>query len=300
MNVREELQRITSGRVQVEEPLDRHNTFRIGGPAEYYVSPRSVTEIADVVSLAHDEKLPLHVLGNGSNLIIPDAGVRGVVLQVSRSVADVRQEGDELVAGAGLPLVQLMQYAARAGLAGMEWACGIPGTVGGALLTNAGTPAGQMGDVTCAIDVVESTGTHRTLEPGDFEFAYRHSSLRGGGCVAVGVRVRLHPGERDAIFERIKTYNQRRLLTQPVGTWNSGCIFKNLPPHRIGQEIERAGLKGRRVGHASVSTVHGNFIINEGGARAADVLELISEIKEALRQRLGVNLQEEVEIWTAT
>jgi UDP-N-acetylmuramate dehydrogenase len=300
MNVREELQRITSGRVQVDEPLDRHNTFRIGGPAEYYVSPRSVTEISDVVNLTHDEQLPLHVLGNGSNLIIPDSGVRGVVLQVSRSVADLRQEGDELVAGAGLPLVQLMQYAARAGLTGMEWACGIPGTVGGALLTNAGTPAGQMGDVTCAIDVVENTGTQRTLEPGDFEFAYRHSSLRGGGCVAVGARVRLQPGERDAIFERIKTYNQRRLMTQPVGTWNSGCIFKNIPPHRIGQEIERAGLKGKRVGHASVSTVHGNFIINEGGARAADVLELISEIKDTLRQRLGVDLQEEVEIWTAT
>jgi len=297
MNVRKELERITSGRVRIEEPLDRHSTFRIGGPAEYYVAPRSDAEIADVMGLIEAENLAVHILGNGSNLIIPDAGVRGVVLQVSRSLADVTREGNELIAGAGLPLVQLMQHAARAGLTGMEWACGIPGTVGGALLTNAGTPDGQMGDVTCSIDVVESNGTRTTLGPDDFEFAYRRSSLRGRGCVAVGARVRLQPGNRDTIFETIKTFNQRRLRTQPVGTWNSGCIFKNLPPHRIGQEIERAGLKGKRVGHASVSTVHGNFIINEGGARAADVLELIAEIKATLQQRLGVHLEEEVEIW---
>jgi len=298
MNVREELQRVTSGRVRIDEPLDRHNTFRIGGPAEYYVAPRSVAEIAAVMSLVHDAPLAVHILGNGSNLIIPDAGVRGLVLQVSRALADVQRDGNDLIAGAGLPLAQLMQHAARAGLTGMEWGCGIPGTVGGALLTNAGTPAGQMGDVTCRIDVVEPTGRLRTLEPGDFAFAYRHSSLRGSNCVAVGARVALQPGDRDTIFETIKTYNQRRLMTQPVGTWNSGCIFKNLPPHRIGQEIERAGLKGKRVGKACVSTVHGNFIINEGGARAADVLELISEIKDTLRSRLGIDLQEEVEIWT--
>ena len=297
MNIREELQRITSGRVRAEEPLDRHSTFRIGGPAEFYVAPRSGVEISHVMGLIRAEGLALHILGNGSNLIIPDGGVRGVVLQVSRSLADVTRENNEMIAGAGLPLVQLMQVSARASLTGMEWACGIPGTVGGALLTNAGTPAGQMGDVTCGIDIVEPTGDLRTLGPGDFEFAYRHSSLRGRGCVAVAARVRLEPGDRDAIFETIKTYNQRRLRTQPVGTWNSGCIFKNLPPHRIGQEIERAGLKGKRVGRASVSTVHGNFIINEGGARAADVLELIAAIKATLRERLGVQLEEEVEIW---
>ena len=200
--------------------------------------------------------------------------------------------------GAGLPLVQLMQFAARQGLEGMEWACGIPGTVGGALFTNAGTPAGEMSDVTTRIRVVERDGSLRELEPKDFAFAYRKSSLRERGCVAVGATVRLQPGDRDAIFERIKTYNQRRLLTQPVGTWNSGCIFKNCPPHRIGQEIDRAGLKGKRVGHASVSTVHGNFIVNEGGARAADVLELIACIKHELEPRLGVRLEEEVEIWS--
>ncbi len=298
MDVRKKLHAITSGRLRLEEPLDRHSTFRIGGPAEYYVAPRSVREISEVMGLVHDAGLPVHILGNGSNLIIPDAGVRGVVLQVSRALAEVRREDNELVAGAGLPLVQLMQHAGRASLTGMEWACGIPGTVGGALLTNAGTPAGQMGDVTCSIDVVERNGTLRTLGVDDFQFAYRKSSLRGTGSVAVGARVRLQPGDRDAIFETIKTYNQRRLTTQPVGTWNSGCIFKNLPPHRIGQEIDRAGLKGKRVGKASVSTVHGNFIINEGGARAADVLELIAEIKHTLRERLGVDLQEEVEIWT--
>jgi UDP-N-acetylmuramate dehydrogenase len=217
---------------------------------------------------------------------------------VSRSLAGVERRDDAIHAGAGLPLVQLMQVAARNGLEGMEWACGIPGTVGGALLTNAGTPAGQMSDVTTRIDVVEPGGRFRSLDQGDFAFRYRHSSLRGRGCVAVGATVSLRPGDRDAIFERIKSFNQRRLLTQPVGTWNSGCIFKNAPPHRIGQEIERAGLKGRRAGHASISTVHGNFIVNEGGARAADVLELIAVIKETLRQRLGIQLEEEVEIWS--
>ena len=298
MPFRDELQRLTAGRVRMSEPLDRHTTFRIGGPAEYYISPRSVAEVCDIVALVRDEGVPLRILGNGSNLIVPDHGVRGLVLHVSRSLAGVERRGNEIHAGAGLPLVQLMQVAARNGLEGMEWACGIPGTVGGALLTNAGTPAGEMGDVTTRIEVVEPSGTLRSLGSGDFTFRYRKSSLRGQGSVAVGATVSLRPGDREQIFERIKTYNQRRLLTQPVGTWNSGCIFKNCPPHRIGQEIERAGLKGKRVGHASVSTVHGNFIVNEGGARAADVLELIAAIKQSLEARLGIRLEEEVEIWS--
>ncbi len=298
MSFRDELQRITAGRVRMAEPLDRHTTFRIGGPAEFYVSPRSVAEVCAILALVQAQDVPLRILGNGSNLVVPDHGVRGLVLHMSRALAGLSRLGNAIHAGAGLPLVQLMQYAARNGLEGMEWACGIPGTVGGALLTNAGTPAGEMGDVTTHIEVVEPGGTLRSFSKGDFVFRYRKSSLRGQGCVAVGATVSLQPGDRESIFERIKTYNQRRLLTQPVGTWNSGCIFKNCPPHRIGQEIERAGLKGKRVGHASVSTVHGNFIVNEGGARAADVLELIAAIKEFLQARLGIQLEEEVEIWS--
>jgi UDP-N-acetylmuramate dehydrogenase len=254
--------------------------------------------VSNLLALFRAEGACVRVLGNGSNLIIPDTGVRGVVLHISRAIAGSERDGDRVRAGAGVPLVQLMQFTARGSLSGMEWACGIPGTLGGAVLTNAGTPAGQLGDVTESIDVVEADGSVRTLGPEEFEFAYRYSSLRGTGSVVVGTTVCLSPGERDTIFETIKKYNQRRLLTQPVGTWNSGCIFKNCPPHRIGQEIERAGLKGKRVGNASVSSVHGNFIINEGGARAADVLELIAEIKDTLRGRLGVQLEEEVEIWS--
>ena len=297
MQVAQELQRITAGRVRLEESLARHTTFRLGGPAEFYVAPRSAAEIADVLQLVRSEGLAVHILGNGSNLIIPDRGVRGVVLHVARSVGGMHQTGHEIHAGAGVPLVQLMQFAARHALTGLEWACGIPGTVGGALFTNAGTPAGQMGDATVRIEVVDRDGTPRTLEPGAFKFAYRESSLRGSGMVAVGVTLALQPGERDRIFETIKEYNQRRLLTQPVGTRNSGCIFKNHPQHRIGQEIERAGLKGTRIGGASVSTVHGNFIVNDGNARAQDVLELIEQVKATLEQRLGVQLVEEVEVW---
>lgn len=298
MAFRDELQRITRGRVRTQEPLRRHTTFRIGGPAEYYVAPQSAAEVAGIMALAHSESVPVHVLGNGSNLIVVDEGVRGLVLHVSRRLGGVQVEGVEVSAGAGVPLVQMMQVAARRGLTGLEWACGIPGTVGGALLTNAGTPAGSMGDRTVRIDIVEPDGTPRRLDPGEFEFAYRKSSLRARRCVAVGATLRLEPGDRERIFATIQESNQRRILTQPVGTWNSGCIFKNAPPYRIGQEIERAGLKGKRVGHAMVSTVHGNFIINDGQARAADVLELIAEIKATLRQRLGVDLEEEVEIWS--
>jgi len=298
MSFREELQRITEGRARTEEPLERHNTFRIGGPAEFYVAPRTVAEAAAVLQLAAAHHIPVRVLGNGSNLLIPDAGVRGLVLHVTRPIGGIERRDDSLHAGAGVPLIQLMQFAARNGLSGLEWACGIPGTVGGALLTNAGTPAGQMGDSTIAIDIVEPDGTIRTLGPEEFAFEYRKSSLRGSGRIAVGCTVALQPGDTEEILQTIKTYNERRLLTQPVGTRNSGCIFKNHPQHRVGQAVEQAGLKGRRVGNASVSTVHGNFIINEGGARASDVLELIAAIKESLRRELGVELQEEVEIWT--
>jgi UDP-N-acetylmuramate dehydrogenase len=229
--------------------------------------------------------------------LIPDAGVRGLVLHITRPIGNVEQRDNEIHCGAGVPLIQLMQFAARSGLSGLEWACGIPGTVGGALLTNAGTPAGQMGDCTVAIDIVDADGTIRTLGAEDLAFAYRQSSLRGSGRIAVGCTVALQPDNPETILQTIKTYNQQRLLTQPVGTRNSGCIFKNHPDHRVGRAVEQAGLKGKRVGKASISTVHGNFIINEGGARAADVLELIAAIKAALHQELGVELQEEVEIW---
>jgi UDP-N-acetylmuramate dehydrogenase len=297
MQVDQELQGMTAGRVRLEEPLAKHTTFRLGGPAEFYVAPRSADEVANVLQLVRSENLALHILGNGSNLIIPDRGVRGVVLHVSRSIGGIRQTGNEIHTGAGVPLVQLMQFAARHALTGLEWACGIPGTVGGALFTNAGTPAGQMSDATVRIQVVDPEGRQRTLGPGDFTFAYRHSSLRGTGMVAVGATLALQPGDRERIFETIKEYNQRRLLTQPVGTRNSGCIFKNHPQHRIGQEIERAGLKGTRIGGASVSTVHGNFIVNDGSARAQDVLDLIAQVKSTLESRLGVQLVEEVEVW---
>ncbi len=297
MSFREELQRITEGRSRLEEPLEHHNTFRIGGPAQYYVAPRTVEETARVVQLASAHDVSVRMLGNGSNLLIPDAGVRGLVLHITRPLGHLELRDQEISVGAGVPLIQLMQFAARNGLSGLEWACGIPGTVGGALLTNAGTPTGQMGDCTVGIDIVDADGTFRTLGSDEFEFAYRKSSLRGSGRIAVGCTVALHPGDPDEILQTIKTHNQRRLLTQPVGTRNSGCIFKNDPDHRIGQAVEQAGLKGKRVGNASISTVHGNFIINEGGARAADVLELIAEIKESLRRELGIELQEEVEIW---
>lgn len=297
MQVQTELERLTRGRLRLEEPLSRHTTFRIGGPAEFYVAPRSGAEVQEILKLVQAEKLPLHVLGNGSNLIIPDPGVRGLVLHVSRSIGGLDAHGPLIQAGAGVPLVQLMQFAARHGLTGLEWACGIPGTVGGALFTNAGTPAGQMSDCTVAIDVVDATGQVRRLEKKDFRFGYRHSSLRGSGMVAIGCTLEMQPGEPEAIFETIKTYNQRRLLTQPVGTRNSGCIFKNHPQYRIGQEIDRAGLKGKRVGGASISTVHGNFIVNDGDASANDVLELISEVKATLESRLGIQLTEEVEVW---
>ena len=297
MSFREELQQITENRARLEEPLERHNTFRIGGPAEFYVAPRSVEETSQVLQLARAHSVKVRMLGNGSNLLIPDNGVRGLVLHVTRPIGTMEQRGNEVQCGAGVPLIQLMQFAARNGLTGLEWACGIPGTVGGALLTNAGTPAGQMGDSTVAIDIVDADGTIRTLGPEDFAFSYRKSSLRGSGRIAVGCTVSLQSADTETILQTIKTYNQRRLLTQPVGTRNSGCIFKNHPDHRVGQAVEQAGLKGKRVGKASVSTVHGNFIINEGGARAADVLELIAEIKDSLRSELGVELQEEVEIW---
>jgi UDP-N-acetylmuramate dehydrogenase len=298
MSFREELLRITDGRARTEEPLDRHNTFRIGGPAQYYVAPRSVEEAARVLQLAHAHNVPVRILGNGSNLLIPDAGVRGLVLHITRPIGEIELRDNDIHVGAGVPLIQLMQFSARNGLTGLEWACGIPGTVGGALLTNAGTPAGQMGDTTVEIDIVEPDGTIHTLSQEEFAFAYRQSSLRGSGRIAVGCTVSLQPGDPEEILQTIKTYNQRRLLTQPVGTRNSGCIFKNPPDHRVGQAVDQAGLKGRRVGHASISTVHGNFIINEGGARASDVLELIATIKDSLRSELGVELQEEVEIWS--
>jgi len=282
------------GEVRFSEPLHRYTSFRIGGPADIFVSPASVDDVAVVQQLAAAHGVPLVVIGGGSNLLVADAGVRGIVLRIGRGLSRIDWDGSRVTAEAGAPLPLLAKEAARRGLTGLEFAGGIPGTVGGALVMNAGAHDGCMAQVVRRVWIVEA-GTTVELDAGELEFGYRTSRLqREKGWVAVRTELELAPGDREEIHAKMLAYLQKRRRTQPLGTKNAGSIFKNPPGDFAGRLLEQAGCKGMAEGDAYVSPVHANFIINRGRATAADVLRLIERMRCRVRERFGVELDLEV------
>ncbi|APC07966.1 UDP-N-acetylmuramate dehydrogenase [Neomoorella thermoacetica] len=290
-----ELQTGLKLQVLTNEPLSRHTTWRLGGPADLLARPRSREELDYCLSFARRKGLPLHILGNGSNLLVLDGGVRGLVVQ-TREWRQVIIEGRKILATAGTLLPGLLQVASKKGLGGLEFAAGIPATVGGAVVMNAGTPAGCLGDRVVGVEVLDYDGRRHILENGEITFTYRHSSLHRAGTV-VTVTLELVPDEVPAIRERIEANLHRRRSRQPLEWPNAGSVFKNPPGYYAGRLIEAVGAKGWRVGGAEVAEKHANFIINRGQATAADVMELIDRVREAVARQLGIDLELEIEVW---
>ena len=276
------------GDVVFDAPLEAVTSLRIGGPADALVTPADVRDVCRIVRQARVAHVPVMVLG-GTNLLVKDGGVRGVVLILSNMVAMTREEDARVFAEAGVRMPVLMGFAARHALSGLEWAAGIPGTVGGAVVMNAGTKLGEMRHCLESVRMVNPQGQVRTHAAADLAFAYRHVSLPDG--VVVGAWLQLTRASRPHIEASARSYLQYRKHSQPLSQPNAGSVFKNPPQTTAGRLIEEAGLKGARVGDAQVSTRHANFLVNLGRARASDMLQLIANIQRAVFRRTGIMLE---------
>lgn len=282
------------GRLKAEEPLSRHCTWAIGGPAELYIELQNIAELKGVQTFCHQEKVPIFILGWGSNVLLPDAGLRGVVVRLRGDFERIEFNGTRVHVGAGVHLPKLARRCAEKSLSGTEALAGVPGTVGGALVTNAGTPRGVIGDVVESVEILNSDGTTATLTREDLGLTYRHSNLNGRWVVSASLQLKQsHNGD---VEEKIKHELDMRAKTQPLGTKNVGSVFKNPPNDFAARLIEAAGLKGKQKGRVRFSPKHANFIENTGGATAKEALELIELAKATVKEKFNVALELEVNV----
>ena len=281
--------------IKIDEPMARRTTFRVGGPADALFLPESAEQIARALDAARERGVPAIVIGNGSNLVVRDKGVRGLVVALGEGFSEIRVEGDILEAQAGASMARVAAAAQSAGLLGLEFASGIPGTLGGGCAMNAGAYGGQLCDALIDARVLMD-GEARVMAVEELQMGYRTSlPLRTGGIV-ISARFALTPDDPTAIAERMRELNARRRDKQPLNYPSAGSTFKRPEGHFAGALIEQAGLKGRRVGGAQVSEKHAGFIVNTGGATASDILALIGIVQDAVEARFGVRLETEVRV----
>ena len=280
--------------VRINEPMKNHTTFKIGGPAQYYVTPESVTQIQEVVSLCRNMNIPLHVIGNGSNILVGDDGVDGVVLALFNTFSDYEIKDNVITAQAGMSLIKLAVIALREGLTGLEFASGIPGSVGGAVYMNAGAYDGQMKDVVTSVTVLDEAGNIRILGRDELDMGYRTSAVAKHSMIVLQVIIELKTGDKEQIKDRMNQLSELRKQKQPLEYPSAGSTFKRPEGYFAGKLIADAGLKGYSIGGAAVSEKHAGFVVNIGGATAKDVVELTDYIKKRIIEQFGVTLELEI------
>ena len=277
-----------------EEPMKKHTTFRIGGPAEYLILPQTAEEIADVVKLCRQEEIPWYIVGNGSNLLVADEGVRGVVIQLLRNFNQIQVEGCQIRMQAGAQNAAVAKRALDASLTGFEFAAGIPGTIGGAVVMNAGAYGGEMKDILKEVTVLDQNGMIRTIPAGELELGYRTSIIARKGYVVLEAVIVLKTGDPKEIKAAMDDLKEKRVTKQPLEYPSAGSTFKRPEGYFAGKLIMDAGLRGFSVGGAQISEKHCGFVINKGNATAKDVTELMDETKKIVMEKFGVALEPEV------
>ena len=279
------------------EPLARHTSFRIGGAAEVLACPGSERELAAVLRLCRQQEIPCRILGGGTNILAPDAGVPGIVIS-TRGLDTLELNADgTITAGAGVPLALLAVFAQKHGLTGLEFAHGIPGTVGGGMYMNAGAYGGEMVQTAISARVLGRDGEIETVSGADMGLSYRHSAFMEGEGVILSARFRLQRGDPERILARMRELSEKRRASQPLELPSAGSTFKRPVGGYAAALIQNAGLKGLRVGGAAVSEKHAGFVVNLGHATSADVLELIAQVRERVKANSGIELEPEVRIW---
>ena len=283
-----------SDNVKQQEPMSRHTTFRIGGPADFYLCPHSTKEVQEIVEICKEEKLPYFVLGNGSNLLVSDRGYRGVVIQLWKNFSDITVKDCCIQAKAGALLSKVAAEALEAGLTGMEFASGIPGTIGGAAFMNAGAYGGEMKDIIKSVKVLDTQGEARVLPKEELKMGYRTSIVKEKGYTVLSVELELTRGNQEKIRNTMEDLKERRTSKQPLEMPSAGSTFKRPEGYFAGKLIMDSGLRGFSVGGAQVSEKHCGFVVNKGGATAMDVLNLIREVQRRVKEQFGVDLETEV------
>jgi UDP-N-acetylmuramate dehydrogenase len=280
-----------------DEPLAPLTWFRLGGSAAHYARPRGADDLAGLWRLCREEEMPVRVLAGGSNVLVRDDGVPGLVVHLENpAFSDVSIQGNRIVAGAAVPITALISQAARAGLGGLEILTGLPGTVGGALRTNAGTRQGSIGGFIRRVTVLDDAGEVQVRDEDDLSFGHRWSNL--DEPVILSAEFELTPEDPEAVVRRMRRVWIVKKEGQPYGHQSTGCIFKNpTPDSSAGLIIEQAGMKGAKVGGAEVSERHANFIVAHAGATAADVLALIDRVREEVDRKFGLELELQLEVW---
>lgn len=291
----EKFQKLLGGaKVLVNEPMASHTTFRIGGPADYFVVPETVEELANVLKLCREENMPYFILGNGSNLLVGDKGFRGVVIQLYKNFDGIQIAGTTVTAKAGAMLIRVAKEAGKAGLTGLEFASGIPGTIGGAMVMNAGAYGGEMKDVVTSVTILTKNGEIRTLTGEEMNFRYRGSVVEEEGYIVLEAVMELKEGNLQDIQARMEELSIQRKTKQPIEYPSAGSTFKRPEGYFAGKLIMDAGLRGHQVGRAQVSEKHCGFVINAGGATAEDVMQLMQDVSEKVKAQFGVALEPEV------
>lgn len=300
MMKREEIQKLFTdervGEVLFDELLSKHTSWRIGGPADVFILPTEQEHLVRIMQLTHQHDIPWYVIGKGSNLLVRDGGWRGVVIKLADNFSDLNIAGDRLTAQGGRSFVSAAHHAIRNGLSGLEFATGIPGTVGGAVMMNAGAHGGEVKDVLIDCNVLTPEGDVRHLTHADLKFDYRYSTLKDQPMLVLDATFQLGSGDAQEMSERVRNWAKRRQTTQPLSLPSCGSVFRNPEGTHSGALVEAAGLKGTRIGGAQISELHGNFIVNVGGATAADVIALITLVQQTIAEKYGHDLHPEVRI----
>lgn len=280
--------------VRCQEPMKSHTTFQIGGPADLFVKVPNERALAGLLQTANRLQVRWQVIGNGSNLLVDDAGVRGMVLELDGEFSRLERVGDQILCGAAVPLAGLCRFAQKEGLSGLEFAYGIPGSAGGAVFMNAGAYGSEMKEVLVSCTHMTPDGALVTLDQNEMDLSYRHSVYQEMQGVVVSMKLQLSTGEPDEIRSQMDEILQRRKDKQPLDQPSAGSVFKRPPGHFAGTLIEQCGLKGSTVGGAMVSPKHAGFIVNAGGATCQDVLDLVSKIQDTVQKETGVSLECEI------
>ena len=283
-----------SDNVRLHEPMKKHTTFRIGGPADYYLCPHSTEELQKILQICRENKLEFFILGNGSNLLVSDKGYRGVVIQLWKNFSDIETEDNTITVKAGALLSKVAAEAMEESLTRMEIASGIPGTMGGAVMMNAGAYGGEMKDIIREVTVLTREGELLTLSKEEMNFGYRTSVVKEKGYVVISAVLQLRKGDREEIRKVMDELKERRVTKQPLDMPSAGSTFKRPEGYFAGKLIMDAGLRGFSVGGAQISEKHCGFVVNKGDATAADVLGLIGEVQKRVQEKFGVALEPEV------
>ena len=285
---------ITKGTVLTEEPMRMHTSFQIGGPAEIFVQPATGDEVRQAICLAKEEQIPFFVVGNGSNLLVSDDGFRGMIVQIGRNLQEISVEDNVIYAQAGALLSRVARTALEHGLTGMEFAAGIPGSLGGAVAMNAGAYGGEMKDILKDVEVLTPDGEIKILSLEELDLSYRHSCIFEKDYIVLSVHLQLEQGDKTVIRNRMDELARARREKQPLEYPSAGSTFKRPEGYFAGALIQDAGLKGYTVGGAQVSEKHSGFVVNRGGATAEEVLFLIKQVQKKVKSRFGVTMEPEV------